>query len=48
MGQSIAGIKGCIALKNKEEDRRADLKKARDELGGIIREKEAAMNSKKR
>jgi hypothetical protein len=25
MGQSIAGIKGCIALKNKEEDRRADL-----------------------
>ena len=48
MGQSKAGIKGCIALKNKEEDRRADLKKARDELGGIIREKEAAMNSKKR
>jgi hypothetical protein len=29
-------------------NRRADLKKARDELGGIIREKEAAMNSKKR
>ena len=48
MGQSTAGIKGCIALKNKEEDRGADLKKARDELGGIIREKEAAMNSKKR
>ena len=41
-------VKGCIAIKNKEEDRRADLKKARDELGSVIREKEAAMNSKKR
>ena len=48
MGQGTAGIKGCIAIKNKEEDRRADLKKARDELGGAIREKEAALNSKKR
>ncbi len=39
MEQGTAGIKGC-----KEQDRRADLKKARDELGGVIREKEAALN----
>ena len=42
MGQSTAGIKVCITIKPKEEDRRADLKKARDELGGNFREKEAA------
>jgi hypothetical protein len=44
MGQSTAGIKVCITIKQKEEDRRADLKKARDYLGGNIREKEAALN----
>ena len=48
MGQSTPGIKGCIAIKTGEDDRRADLKKAKDELGAVIREKESAMDSKKR
>jgi hypothetical protein len=47
MGQSTAGIKVCSTTK-KEEDRRADLKKTRDELGGNIREKEAALNKKRK
>ena len=58
MGQGTAGIKGCITIKIKEEDRwdltikikeedrRADFKKARDGLGVVIREKEAALNTK--
>ncbi len=48
MGQSTAGIKVCITIQQKEEDRRADLKKARDELGGNIREKKAALNKKRK
>ena len=48
MGQATPGIKGCIAIKTEEDDRRADLKKARDELGAVIREKESGMNSRKR
>ena len=60
MGQGTAGIKGCITIKIKEEDRwdltikikeedrRADFKKARDGLGVVIRENEAALNTKKR
>ena len=48
MGQATAGIKSCIAIKTKEDDRRADLKKARDELATVIREKESELDSKKR
>ena len=48
MGQSTAGIKVCITIKKKEEVRRADLKKARAELSGNIREKEAALNKKRK
>ncbi len=46
--ESTAGIKVCITITKKEEERRADLKKARDELGGNIREKEAALNKKRK
>ena len=42
-GQDTAGIIGCIPIKTKEEDRRANLKKAREGLGVVIREKEAAL-----
>jgi len=48
MGQTTSGIKSCIAIKKAEDDRRADLKKARDELAAVIREKESALGSKKR
>jgi hypothetical protein len=48
MRQSTAGKKVCITIINKEEDRRADLKNARDEPGGKIREKEAALNKKRK
>jgi hypothetical protein len=48
MGQSTAEIKVGITIKKKAADRRADLKKARDELGCNIREKEAALNKKRK
>jgi hypothetical protein len=48
IGQSTAGIKVGITIKNNAADRRADLKKARDELSGNIREKEAALNKKRK
>ena len=38
------GVKGFIPIKTIDEHRRADLKKARDELGFVIRKKEAALD----
>ena len=38
--------KNCIAIKNAEDDRRVDFRKARDELAAVIREKESALEPK--
>ena len=46
MGQTTSGIKSCIAIKKAEDDRCADLKKARDELAAVNREKESVLDSK--
>ena len=48
MGQTTSGIKSCIAIKKAEDDRHADLKKARDELAAVIREGESVLDSIKR
>ena len=45
LGQSKAGIRSCIAINTKDDNRRADLRKAQEELGAIIRSKEDAMHS---
>jgi hypothetical protein len=47
MGQSTAGINVGITIKE-EEDKRANLKKTRNALGGNISEKEAALNKKRK
>ena len=48
MGQDKAGVKPCIAINKKDDDRRGALRNAQRAIGKVIRDKEQSVAGKKR